>query len=85
MNYNTFKMKWMIKKTKILFLVSLFLIFFPNLDAASVSNYAQVKQFTFRFEKKTIQDVFDYIEQNSEFVFLFYEKVLDTNRQITSL
>ena len=53
-----------------------------NLDAASISNYAQVKQFTFHFEKSRIQDVFNYIEQNSEFVFLFYEKVLDTNRKV---
>ncbi|WP_370861858.1 TonB-dependent receptor [Parabacteroides faecis] len=82
MNYNTFKMKWMIKKIKILFFVNLFLTISLNLDAASVSNYAQIKQFTFHFEKKTIQDVFNYIEQNSEFVFLFYEKVLDTNRKV---
>ena len=82
MNYNTFKMKWMIKKIKILFFVNLFLTISLNLDAASISNYAQVKQFTFHFEKSRIQDVFNYIEQNSEFVFLFYEKVLDTNRKV---
>lgn len=82
MNYNTSKMKWIVKKIKILFFINLFLTITLNLDAASISNYAQVKQFTFHFEKKTIQDVFNYIEQNSEFVFLFYEKVLDTNRKV---
>ena len=40
MNYNTFKMKWMIKKIKILFFVNLFLTISLNLDAASISNYA---------------------------------------------
>ena len=49
MNYNTFKMKWMIKKIKILFFVNLFFTISLNLDAASISNYAQVKQFTFPF------------------------------------
>lgn len=82
MNYNIFKMKWIVKKIKILFYISLFLIFPFSIDAASVSNYAQIKQFTFQIEQKTIQDVFNYIEQNSEFVFLFYDGILDTNRKV---
>lgn len=82
MNYNIFKMKWIVKKIKILFYISLFLIFSFSIDAASVSNYAQIKQFTFQIEQKTIQDVFNYIEQNSEFVFLFYDGILDTNRKV---
>lgn len=82
MNNKTWKTKRMAKKTKLLFLISYFLLFLFDAEALPVSNYAQNKSFTFRLEKKTIQEVFDYIEQNSEFMFLFYDKVLDTDRKI---
>lgn len=82
MNNNIKKTKWIIKKTKILFFVSLFLLYLPTTEAIPLSNYAQTQNFTINFEKKTIQEVFTYIEQNSEFVFLFYADILDTNKKV---
>lgn len=82
MNNKNKKTKWTTKKTKILFFVSLFFLFFSETEAMPLPNYAQKQSFTINFENKTIQEVFTYIEHNSEFVFLFYADILDTRRKV---
>lgn len=70
------------KKMKLLFLINTFLMSLMSLSAIDEVAYAQSKSFSFKMENKSLQDVFSYIEQNSEFVFLYYADVLDTKRLV---
>ena len=45
--------------------------------------YAQQQKFTFSFEQVSIQSIFRYIENNSDFVFLYRNDLLDTSKKIS--
>lgn len=45
--------------------------------------YAQQQKFTFSFEQVSIKSIFQYIENNSEFVFMYRNDLLDTSKKIS--
>ena len=45
--------------------------------------YAQQTNFSIRVENKTVKEVFDYIEKNSEFIFFYQKDAIDTNRRVS--
>lgn len=45
--------------------------------------YAQEISLTIRFENKSVQDVFNYIEKNSEFVFFYQKGAINTSRRVS--
>lgn len=66
---------------KFIFAFSLF--FIPmTVHSFTLSEYNQTKKFTFEFKNKSIRDVLKYIEENSEYVFFYYEGIIDDTKRI---
>ena len=82
MNNNTSKKHWAVK----LFKTAAFLLFFIS----GLSVYAQDKGssggnplFTFEFTDTPVKQVFNYIQEHSNYVFLYYGGVIDDTRRVT--
>ena len=59
-------------------LISIFLSFSTfELHALENDEYVQKKNFTVKVENKTVKDVMNYIEANSEFIFMYTKNLLD--------
>lgn len=75
---------WQDKRVKTFFFICIFLSFLLKVDAVQASAaYSQTKSFTFKMEQKTVQEVIDYLESKSEFVFFFYEGIMDTQKKVS--
>lgn len=84
MKFNTKMNAWQDKRVKIFFFICIFLSFLLKVDAVQASAaYSQTKSFTFKMEQKTVQEVIDYLESKSEFVFFFYEGIMDTQKKVS--
>ena len=60
-----------------------FILSFACLITVSAGNsYSQATKFTFNIKNGTVRDVFQEIEKNSQFIFIYYEKLLDLDRNI---
>ena len=51
--------------------------------AVNVDEYVQNKMLTVEVQNKTVKEVLDYIEKNSEFIFFYYNKAVDTERNVS--
>ena len=51
--------------------------------AINASKYAQEKTLTVKVQNKTVKEVLDYIEKNSEFIFFYLDKSIDLNRKVS--
>lgn len=61
------------------FIISIFLSFSTTaLSAAGSDVYTQKKSFTVKMENKTVKDVINYIENNSEFIFMYTKDLLNS-------
>ena len=59
------------------FIISIFLFFSTtSLYAVESDVYIQQKSFTVKMENKTVKDVIHYVESNSEFIFMYTQKLL---------
>ena len=58
------------------------LLMFIAFVSASASSYSQATKFNLNLKAVTIGDVFQKIEEKSEFVIIFNEKTLDVNRKV---
>lgn len=58
-------------------------ILLTTVYAVSASTYAQVTRLNIDVEDQTIREVFDYIESNSEFVFLYRSGDLDLEQKVS--
>lgn len=84
MKFNTKMNACQDKRVKTFFFICIFLSFLLNVDAVQASAaYSQTKSFTFKMEQKTVQEVIDYLESKSEFVFFFYEGIMDTQKKVS--
>lgn len=84
MKFNTKMNACQDKRVKTFFFICIFLSFLLNVDAVQASAaYSQTKNFTFKMEQKTVQEVIDYLESKSEFVFFFYEGIMDTQKKVS--
>lgn len=71
-----------IKTFRVLLIISfclITLVVYPR----SNETYAQKKNFTIELQNKTIKEIFNYIEENSEFIFFYYNEAIDTNRKVS--
>jgi len=69
--------------TKILLRMKLLTFFlFVSMVTATASSYSQQTKFNLKLNGVTVSDVFREIEANSEFILLYNEKQLDTNRKV---
>lgn len=67
---------------RILFLLNLcFLSLYSY--AVNADIYTQKKTLTVEVQNKTVKEVLDYIEKNSEFIFFYYNKAIDVKRNVS--
>lgn len=65
------------RKPLCFFIISIFLFFSTtSLYAVESDVYIQQKSFTVKMENKTVKDVIHYVESNSEFIFMYTQKLL---------
>jgi TonB-dependent starch-binding outer membrane protein SusC len=70
------------KKVLMIMKLTIFLIFL-GLTGVSASVYSQSKKLTLNVENETIREVFDLIESQSEFVFIYKKNVIDPARKVS--
>lgn len=70
------------KYPRILLIFSLCLIPF-SLFAKNALICAQETTLTIKMQNKTLKEVLDYIENNSEFIFFYYSKAIDADRKVS--
>lgn len=57
-----------------------FILYAGNIYSSNV--YAQTRMITVQMNNKSIKDVFNYIESNSEFIFVYLDNVIDTRKVV---
>ena len=72
-----------LRKTFRIMRIILFLIFAVILQSFANESYSQKTRLSLDFLKTKLVNVLDEIEENSEFFFLFNEKLVDTNREVS--
>jgi TonB-linked SusC/RagA family outer membrane protein len=76
LRYRSAKNLW--KKMKLLVA-----FFFGGLLAVSANTYSQQTKLSMKFEELTVKEVFNQIEERTEFVFFYNEDYLDINRKVS--
>lgn len=73
------------KTLKLLMVMKLtvFLVLISALSVIASETYSQSKRLTLEMRRATVQDVLSEIEEQSEFYFLYSEKVIDVQRKVT--
>ena len=60
------------------------LLFFVGIGSCyATATYSQSTQLSIKMENSTVKELFHEIEENSEYIFFYYDNVLDTNRKVT--
>ena len=75
-----FSNSWSVKY-RIMKIAALFLILGINASLAS-STYSQSATLSLKANNKTVQEIFSEIEKQSEYVFFYYDGILDVNRKV---
>lgn len=70
------------KGIRIMKLSTLFLIIGINL-ATAASGYSQSMLLTLKMNEKTLREVFNEIEQNSEYIFFYNDKAVNIHRKVS--
>lgn len=68
---------------RILFILSFCFLFFSTYANVVIGTYAQEKTFTVAAKNKTVKDVLNYIEKNSEFIFFYLDEAINTSRPVS--
>lgn len=72
-----------VKKAQLHLIIYLFILSFMPSVATLANTYAQSTTLTINLQNKTEKEVLEYIEQNSEFVFLYAADLLNGNRKVS--
>ncbi len=72
-----------LKKTLLIMRIALSLLFLVVLQAHAVDAYSQKTRLSLNFSNTELITVLDKIEKESEFFFLYNEKLLDTERKVS--
>jgi TonB-linked SusC/RagA family outer membrane protein len=51
--------------------------------ASAKTSYSQQTKFTLNLENATVKQLFDKIEGSSEFIFVYYDNIIDLNKEVT--
>lgn len=86
MNKKVIHAKELERKSLVFLIISIFL-FLTNIFAYAneMNSYAQSKNFTIKLENKTVKDVIEYIEKNSDFIFMYSKKSLPSLDKVVSI
>jgi TonB-linked SusC/RagA family outer membrane protein len=71
----SYKKMWLIMRLTMLFFLGCFLF-------ANANSYSQTTRLDVSLKKATINDVIEYIEKNSEFIFLYQKNDLDVTKEV---
>jgi TonB-linked SusC/RagA family outer membrane protein len=71
-----------LKKTLLIMRIAIFLLILGILQAYAVDTYSQKTRLSLNFSDTELIKVLDNIEEESEFFFLYNEKLLDTDRRV---
>lgn len=63
--------------------LALFLLSYGGSTIYATSSYASQTTLTVQLNNKTVKEVFSYIEQNSEFIFVYHGSKVDLNRKVS--
>ena len=75
---------WHCSSSKLLLKMKLLtLMLFLSVASMAATSYAQQTKFTIKYEQITLAEVFKKIEQSSEFIFLYSEKSVNLQREVT--
>lgn len=74
-------LKSVLRKVLIIMKLTFFLIFL-GLMGVSASTYSQSKKFTLHLENVSIREVFDLIESQSEFIFIYKDDIIDPSVKV---
>lgn len=80
---NTGRISKLSRKGKLFLIICLFLYFPVTIVANNALTYAQSKYITVAAENKTIKEVFNLLEKKSEFIFLYYDGLIDAERKVS--
>lgn len=70
-------------KTLMVLKLTILLVLVSMLNVVASESYSQSKKLTFEMEQASVQDVLSEIEDQSEFYFLYSEKVIDVKRTVS--
>ncbi|WP_165042248.1 TonB-dependent receptor [Dysgonomonas sp. ZJ709] len=83
-NINRFSIKCANTRRLFKILRVIFFTFFISISACYASNsYAQNALLTLEIKNKPIKEIFSEIEKNSEYVFFYYDEILDGNKKVS--
>lgn len=84
-NFNVFSMKNTInlRKSKILMLFLCFLLLGVDYSFAGKNNYSQLKTLSVDVSNKTLREVLQTIEKNSQFVFFYLDDAVNLERKVS--
>ncbi len=71
-----------LRKFLLMMKVTLILIAFSSMMVLGTNSYSQNKKFSPDFSSATLQELFSFIEKNSEFIFLYQDQNLDLTRKV---
>lgn len=63
--------------------LTIFLLLISVVSVLASKTYSQTKTLTLNMDKATIREVLEKIEEQSEFYFMYSEKVIDVNREVS--
>ena len=72
-----------LKKTLLIMRIAVILLILGILQAHAIDAYSQKTRLSFNFSETELVKVLDKIEEESEFFFLYNEKLLDTERKVS--
>jgi len=72
-----------IKKFVLIMKLCTLILFISLATASAKTSYSQNTKFTLNLERVTIKELFDKIEKNSEFIFVYYDNIIDLNKEIS--
>jgi len=69
---------------KFMLIMKLFtlLLFISLATASAKTSYSQSAKFTLDLERVTVKELFDKIEKSSEFIFVYYDNIIDLNKEV---
>ena len=74
---------WDIRKLALVMKLCLFLLLTSAVSVMANSSYSQNTKLSMDLRETTVKEVIDRIEQNSEFIFVFYDGIIDLDRVVS--
>ena len=70
---------------KIILIMKLFtlLLFISLATVSAKTSYSQQIKFTLNLEHATVRQLFEKIEGSSEFIFVYYDNIIDLNKEVS--